>query len=134
MSVCSAVSISVNDQAIVFFGTEGACWRVPVSQLRAIGEVRSATLEDGHYLVVLIDDSGAWFQAPVRAAGMELALERLAAMLGKPLALSLAHAREEASRVLWPEELAEQPLFERDGDPIVVRRAVIEAIAECTRS
>src|SRR5690606_37284903 len=115
MSVCHAASIVVDDESVSFFGPQDAHWRVPLERIRVLGELRSATLEEGHYFAILIDDSGAWFQAPVRAAGMEQSLQRLSERLRTPIVLQLSEPMD-ASRVLWPASLASEPLFERAED------------------
>ena len=55
MSVCHAASIVVDEESVAFFGPQDAHWRVPLAQIRAIGEVRSGSLEDAHCLAILID-------------------------------------------------------------------------------
>lgn len=131
MSVCHAASIVVDDKSVAFFGPEDAHWRVPLERIRALGEVRSSSLEDGHYLALLIDDSGAWLQAPVRAAGMDRSIERLAAFFGQSMSLELARAATNASRVLWPATLAGEALFEWDErERMVVRAHVLSAIGK----
>ncbi len=128
MSVCHAASIVVDDESVSFFGPQDAHWRVPLECIRVLGELRSAALEDGHYFAILIDDSGAWFQAPVRAAGMEQSLQRLAEHLRMPIALQLSEPTD-ASRILWPASLAGEALFEHAEDGrLNVRDRVLDSI------
>lgn len=128
MSVCHAASIVVDDESVNFFGPQDAHWRVPLERIRVLGELRSAALEDGHYFAILIDDSGAWFQAPVRAAGMEQSLQRLAEHLRMPIALQLAEPTD-SSRILWPAPLAGEALFEHgEHGRLNVRSRVLDSI------
>lgn len=128
MSVCHAASIVVDDESVNFFGPQDAHWRVPLERIQVLGELRSATLEDGHYFAILIDDSGAWFQAPVRAAGMEQCIRRLAERLRFPIALQLSNTTD-SSRVLWPSSLAGETLFESSADGrLNVRTQILQTI------
>ncbi|NLG76584.1 MAG: hypothetical protein GX535_10120 [Xanthomonadaceae bacterium] len=131
MSVCHAASIVVDEESVAFFGPQDAHWRVPLAQIRAIGEVRSGSLEDAHCLAILIDASGVWFQAPIRASGMEQSLQRLAVHCGAALVLGLDRAVTDSSRVLWPATLANEPLFEWDEQGrMSVRAHVLRAISK----
>lgn len=112
MTVCRAASIVIDNDHLEYFGPEGAHWRAPVSRIRALGELRVRGLEDSHYLAVLIDESGAWLQAPIRANGMQQTLEALGARLNHPLRLSLSARAIDTSRTLWPAHLEGEPLFE----------------------
>jgi|ADGO01.1.fsa_nt_gi hypothetical protein len=116
MTVCRAASIVIDSDHLEYFGPEGAHWRVPISHIRALGEYRIPGSEDSHYLAALIDDSGAWFQAPVRASGMEPVLSSLSARLGSTLRLKLSSADSYTSRVLWPPHVEGEPLFDFGAD------------------
>ncbi len=124
MTVCRAASIVVDNDHLEYFGPEGAHWRAPISQMRALGELRIPGLEDAHYLAVLIDDSGGWLQAPARASGMEQVLETLGTRLNHRLLLTLSAAPRNTSRTLWPVHLENEPLFDfgSDGRVSVTRR------------
>ena len=131
MSVCHAASIVVDEESVAFFGPQDAHWRVPLAQIRVIGEVRSASLEDAHFLAILIDDSGVWFQAPVRASGMEQSLHRLADHCGAAFVLELDRAVTDSSRTLWPASLANEPLFEWDEQGrMSVRAKALRAVRD----
>jgi hypothetical protein len=104
------------NDGLLYFGPEDAHWRVPVSAIKALGEFRSASTEDGHYLAIVIDTSGAWFQAPRRAVGMDQVLSDLARQWDTNLELSLDRAGSVTSRVLWPAYLAGEEMFELKAD------------------
>jgi hypothetical protein len=112
MPVCHAASITLDNGSIHYFGPADAHWRVPVNVIKAIGEFRSAALDDGHYLAILIDDSGAWFQAPRRAVGVDEVLSELGREWNADLELSLDRVGSVGSRVLWPPHLAGEAMFE----------------------
>ncbi len=109
MSVCHAASIGIDQDAIEFNGPNGAHWRVPISQVRVLGEYRSGQDDRGTLLAIVFDDSGAWLQAPRNAIGADQLLQNLFERWG-----TAPHERAVAAagRVLWPQELADEPLFD----------------------
>ena len=116
MAVCHLASIGIQDQSLEFSGPEGAHWRAPLAAIRAVGQYRSSTDDNGHFLAVIIDDSGAWLQAPCNAVGMEQLLLELSQRWNTTLTLERADALSEEGRVLWPERMRGEALFEREGE------------------
>ena len=125
MSVCHSTSLVLEDGALCYYGPQDAHWRVPLDAIRVLGELRSSALEHGHYLAVVIDDSGAWLQCPCIAVGVHETLRELAGRWGVPLDLRLGTATPDASRVLWPEQLAGQEMFTTDASGRVELRGVL---------
>jgi hypothetical protein len=116
MAVCHLASIGIQDQSLEFSGPEGAQWRAPLAAIRALGQYRSSTDDNGHYFAVIIDGSGAWLQAPCNAVGMEQLLLELSQRWNTTLTLERADALSEEGRVLWPERMRGEALFEREGE------------------
>jgi hypothetical protein len=111
MSVCHSTSLVLEEGALCYYGPQDAHWRVPLDAIRVLGEFRSSELEHGHYLAVVIDDSGAWLQCPCIAVGVPETLRELAHIWDAPLELRLGTASSDASRVLWPKRLAGEEMF-----------------------
>jgi hypothetical protein len=116
MAVCHLASIGINERSLEFSGPEGARWRAPLGAIRALGQYRSSTDDNGHFLAVIIDDSGAWLRAPCNAVGMEQLLIDLSRLWGTTLALERADAVAPQGLVLWPERIRGEPLFEGAGE------------------
>jgi len=114
MPVCDLASIMMDDSSIGYFGAGGAEWRAPLERICAVGELH-VQREDGHYLVLLVDATGLWLQAPMHAAGMDRVIEGLSQYLQHPLQLSATQAPSDSSRVLWPVSLAGERMFEPDA-------------------
>jgi hypothetical protein len=116
MAVCHLASIGIKDQSLEFSGPEGAHWRAPLGAIRALGQYRSSADDNGHFLAVIIDDSGAWLQAPCNAVGVEQLLVHLSHRWNTTLTLERADALPEEGRVLWPEKMRGEALFENGGE------------------
>ena len=116
MAVCHLASIGIKDQSLEFSGPEGAHWRAPLAAIRALGQYRSSTDDDGHFLAVIIDDSGSWLHAPCNAVGVEQLLLELSRLWGTTLNLEQVEALPAEGRVLWPEQMGGVALFERGGE------------------
>ena len=116
MAVCHLASIGIKDQSLEFSGPEGAHWRAPLAAIRALGQYRSSTDDNGQFLAVIIDDSGAWLQAPCNAVGVEQLLLDLSRRWNTTLTLERADALPREGRVLWPERLRGEALFERGSE------------------
>lgn len=115
MSVCHATSLVLEHDALCYYGPQDARWRVPVASIRLLGEFRSSELEHGHYLAVVVDDSGAWLQCPCIAVGVGETLAELARRWDASLDLQLGASHDDTSRVLWPTDRAGREMFTRDA-------------------
>jgi hypothetical protein len=132
MAVCHLTSIGIKDEALEFSGPQGAHWRAPLSAIRAIGQYRSSRDGDeGQFIAIIIDGSGAWLQAPCNAVGMEQLLLALSQRWGTKLSLETQDDLAEQGYVLWPEGLRQQPLFERDSN--ARRPTLTETVRTATR-
>jgi hypothetical protein len=116
MAVCHLATIGSKDKSLEFSGPEGAHWRAPLAAIRALGQYRSSADDNGHFLAVIIDDSGAWLQAPCNAVGVEQLLLDLSHRWSTTLTLERADALPAEGRLLWPERMRGEALFEREGE------------------
>ena len=86
-------------------------WRVPVSELRLIGEFTNdhgPTLDD-YFFVFLTREE--YFEASFYADGRDAVLAELSRRLQHELRNGLCNSTSLASRVLWPVRLEGLPLF-----------------------
>lgn len=93
-------------------------WHLRLDEVRVFGEYtnQNGPFADDWFLVFLRADDEYWFEAPVHAEGAEQLLELLRAQLNiDTVECKLAHSTDFESRVMWPRELAEQPLFQFTG-------------------
>lgn len=116
MAVCHLASIGINDQSLEFSGPEGAHWRAPLAAIRALGQYRCSADDNGHFLAVIIDDSGAWLRAPCNAVGVEQVLRYLSRRWSATLALEPAESLSAEGLVLWPVRMRGAVLFERGAE------------------
>lgn len=119
MSVCHAASIGIDQDVIEYNGPSGAHWRVPISQVRVLGEYRSAQEDRGTLLAFVFDDSGVWLQAPRNAIGADQLLHRL--FEHWDAALPAEKRATPSGRVLWPAELANEPLLDSPAKQLSAR-------------
>lgn len=85
---------------------------VELPSIRVVGESINQNgpyCEDWH---LCLCQECEWLEIPVEALGFEEALLQLAQRLGFTPRLKLVNSTDFASRVLWPSELADKPLFE----------------------
>lgn len=115
MSVCHAASIGIDEDAIEYTGPGGAHWRIPLSQVRVLGEYQSTDDDRGTLLVILFDDSGTWLQAPRNAIGADGLLQALSEYWGT--AIPTERSPTPTGRVLWPRDLVNAPLFDSEAKP-----------------
>jgi hypothetical protein len=128
MSVCHAASIGIHEEAIEYTGLGGAHWRIPISRVRVLGEYRSADDDRGILLAILFDDSGTWLQAPRNAIGADQLLQTLFQHWGT--ASPVERDSTLTGRVLWPAELAGEPLFEPRFGPRASAAQISNAVSK----
>lgn len=87
-------------------------WTIRVNDIRIIGE---ATNQNGpfadDYFLCFATGPEMWHEASFYAAGRDSFLSALGARLGTTFQLNLSLSTDFASRILWPVELADKPLF-----------------------
>jgi hypothetical protein len=91
----------------------GASWDLIAEQILCLGEATTESgLLDEWRLCFVTDQHGAWLEGSMSALGRNDALHWLSVRLGCSLEVKLANTRAFRSRVMWPPELRERPLFQ----------------------
>ncbi len=104
-----------------------------MSEVAVIGEF---TTDHGPFVddwfLVFVPRSSEWFEASMYSEGCEQARDRLSCALGVTLASGLAASTDFASRVIWPIELADRPLFtfNRESGSGFLRRLKLSILPE----
>jgi hypothetical protein len=100
------------DDVLAYY-RHGLAWEVPIAKLVAIGEYTNGNgpwLED--YFFVFVEAGGSYRQASFYAIGAAQALAELGRALHAELAAGLCHSTEWKTRIMWPERVRDQPLFD----------------------
>ncbi|HET9388353.1 MAG TPA: hypothetical protein VFO44_01775 [Steroidobacteraceae bacterium] len=103
----------VGGTALRYESSAGESWELIAEQILCIGE---ATAESGPrgeswHLCFVTDPHGNWLEGSLEAEGRNDALHWLSVRLGCSLELKLANGPAFRSRVMWPMNLLEAPLF-----------------------
>ena len=101
------------DGVVPAYHLRGLAWELPISRLVAVGEYTNANgpLVDDYYFV-FVEVGGTCRQASFYAIDSMDTLARLADVLKVELWPGLCSSAEWKTRVMWPEALRDQPLFE----------------------
>jgi hypothetical protein len=103
----------VTAEALWCDGGPDGSWRLPVSDIAVVGEYTNANGPwiDDYYLVFVHRDRTC-FEASFYASGRDRALDDLGVALGgADLSPGLCNSAEWKTRVLWPSQLADSPLW-----------------------
>lgn len=105
-------SLVLQGRELSYAGPGRGAWSIDVSDLVAIGELttQDGPFEDDHFLV-FVPRNQAWREVALDVVGVSDTLADLSKELGEKLELSLANSTDFSSRVLWPPELRDAPLF-----------------------
>ena len=90
---------------IAYYHAGGASWRIPLAEVRVIGEYTNENGPAGDYFFGFVTQD-RWYEASFYAEGAHEFLEELGERLGFELTLYLNNSTTFASRILWPEHLA----------------------------
>lgn len=108
--------LQIADEAVVCAAAAGEEWRVPLANLRVIGEFLTQASRRSpaeHFLVFMTKEE--WFKIPY-TIGREEVMADLSQRLNHPLRCELFNATNYSSRVLWPPHLEGQPLYDLDPE------------------
>ncbi len=118
-------SAAVPDQFIVGGTSLGfrrgvSSWEVTPDRILCVGEATSESASRAEdWLICLVTDvQGAWVEASLYSHGRNDALQWLSLALSSSMEVKLANAPPFRSRVMWPPELRERPLFEFQVSPL----------------
>jgi hypothetical protein len=110
--------IELDGDVIRFTSATYSDWTVRVEDIRIIGE---ATNQNGpfadDYFLCFATGPGMWYEASFYATGRDTFLAALGARLDAALELGLSHSTEFVSRILWPVEHADKPMFKYQDVP-----------------
>lgn len=100
--------------ALRYESSGGAGWELIAEQILCIGEAttESGAFGEGWHICFVTDPHGNWLEGSLEAAGRNDALQWLSVRLNCSLELKLANAPPFRSRVMWPGNLLERPLFQ----------------------
>jgi hypothetical protein len=84
----------------------------PVASIRLIGEFTTAEgpwFPDWFFVLIVDEDHGV--KLSIGTIGLEKAMSELSARLNARVQMELLRSTEFRSRIIWPQEYAEEPLF-----------------------
>ncbi|HSG73027.1 MAG TPA: hypothetical protein VLA12_21620, partial [Planctomycetaceae bacterium] len=97
-------------------------WTIRLGDVSLIGEAtnQNGPFADDYFLCFATSPEG-WYEASFYAENRDEFLAALGAQLGTTLRLELTFSTDFSSRILWPVEYADQPMFDfRDIPPKTV--------------
>jgi hypothetical protein len=105
------------DQDCICYQLPNGGWRLPVSEIKIIGEYTDdqGPLVDDYFLVFLTDSN--LYEASIYAEGVDAFLQELRDRLGASLSLELGNSTSYRSRVIWPSDMVEVPVFDYSKTP-----------------
>ena len=111
-------TITLDGETIRYRFARGGEWALALSQVRVIGEATDpyGPLADDYFLCFACGPD-TWREASFYSEGRDEFRRALGARLGAGIELRLCASTDFASNVLWPPELAGQPMFEYTDVP-----------------
>ncbi len=103
--------LHVEQDAVLYSVPDGGGWRVPIADIRIIGEFTSdhGPVVDDYFFVFVAREE--YFEASFYADGRDEFLTELGQRLNHALSPGLCDSTQLASRILWPARLEGHPLF-----------------------
>src|SRR5579872_4362822 len=110
----------IGGMSLRYESSGGAAWDILAEQILCIGEATSESgpREDDWHLCFVTDEHGAWLEGSLYSEGRNDALQWLSVRLGCSFELKLANAPPFRSRIMWPRDLLDRPLFQWQIDPV----------------
>ena len=104
----------LDSESIRYQSLGGADWVIPLARLLVIGEYTddNGPHVDNHFLVFVTHLGPSWLEASFHAEGRDVFLSELGQKVGMELECQLYDSGGLNSRVMWPPEIENQPLFE----------------------
>jgi hypothetical protein len=115
----SADRFVVGGTSLRYESAGGGSWELIAEQILCMGEATSESgpADEDWHICFVTDTHGTWVEGSLHAEGRNDALQWLSVRLGCSLEVKLANAPPFRSRVMWPRELLERPLFEYQVKP-----------------
>ena len=110
--------IELDGDVIRYTSATYSDWTIRVDDIRIVGE---ATNQNGpfadDYFLCFATGPGMWHEASFYAHGRDAFLAALGERLGAALDLRLVYSTDFASRILWPVQLIDRPMFKYQDMP-----------------
>ena len=126
----------VGGTSLRYESASGRGWELIAERMLCVGEATSeAGLHEDWLLCFVTDVQGTWVEGSLLAEGRNDALQWLSVRLGCSLELKLANAPAFRSRIMWPPDLRDRPLFHYQVSPLrrmfsrAMRRLGLPAVA-----
>ncbi len=102
-------------------------WQLPVSEVSAIGEYTNedGPFADDYFLVFITHNDSGWFEGSFYGEGRDKLVRGLSTLLCTEISLGLSHSTTFTSRILWPEMMRGEPLFDFKPQGIFKNRQVL---------
>ncbi|MFG0242780.1 MAG: hypothetical protein ACF8R9_08355 [Phycisphaerales bacterium JB054] len=109
----SPIGFEILDGEVRYSDGARCQWSISLNSVRIIGE---CTNENGPYaddwFLCLVTDCGGWVEGSVYVPNFVAFMGELCVSMGSDFFVSLARSTTFASRVMWPESIADTELFE----------------------
>ena len=104
--------LSLSAGKVVYCESDGSGWELAVGSIAIIGEYTDASgplLDD--WLLVFVADNGERYTASAYTDGLGGFLSQLGGWFNAELQCGLCNSTELNSRIMWPPEIRDEPLF-----------------------
>ena len=103
--------IKLENDAIVYELRNQDAWRLPIPDVRVVGEYTTSARGDDYFFVFATKNTD-WFVASFYAEGRDETFAELGRRLHHELQPGLCNSADLKSRTLWPARLEGHPLFD----------------------
>lgn len=102
--------IELNNDRIIWVVKGKKILNFPAVDIRVIGEFTIDSMGDDYFLTLVTKDNK--YEIPVAVSGTEKLLTDLSSLLGANIQLGLANVTTWKTRIIYPENLVDQELYE----------------------
>ena len=104
----------MENETIVYSTPEKTLWRLPIAEVRVIGEFTTANgpYVDDYFFLFVTTDVSKWYCSSFYAIGRDKFLTELGQKLGHKLECGLCNSTKFKSRIMWPPNLEGHSVFE----------------------
>ena len=101
----------IQEDTIHYAIRDSQAWELPIAELRVMGEYTMPNGPYDDYFFVFLSDNN-WYEASFYCQGGLELLPKLGDELKEGLACGLQNSTNWRSRVIWPPDIKEEPLFD----------------------
>jgi len=109
-SKINQTALSLVNDRISYISSTDTIWELGINDLAVLGEYTCDSIGDDYFLI-FVTASGDRYEASFYANERDEFLTKLGLNLGLQLECCLCNSTELNSRVMWPEEITNKPLF-----------------------